>query len=147
MDANTELATQIPVINLRDGFNCNGDDIDRESFLKKSDITHGNKRVRVPHSGFLTVPFKGDGQGGLTDNRLNFKFDDDKRSERGLEYVNRNNVQPLLKRVESELQTPSNFVQDLNYNMWIRGGFPSRSCKTMGCENIPAPVVANDDVN
>ena len=133
MDDTTELATQIPVINYRDGFNCSSENIDKESFLKKSDITHGNKRVMVPHSGYLTIPFQGDGQG------------DDKRSERGLEYVNRNNVQPLLERVETELKTPSNFVQDLNYDMWVRGGFPTRSCKKMDCPNIPMPVV--NDVN
>jgi hypothetical protein len=145
MDDTTELATQIPVINYRDGFNCSSENIDKESFLKKSDITHGNKRVMVPHSGYLTIPFQGDGQGSMEDNRLKFKYGDDKRSERGLEYVNRNNVQPLLERVETELKTPSNFVQDLNYDMWVRGGFPTRSCKKMDCPNIPMPVV--NDVN
>jgi len=140
MDA-TEIATQIPIINYRDGFNCSSQDIDKETFLKKVDITHGNKRVKIPHTGYLTTPFQGDGQGSMKDNRLNFKFDDDKRSERGFEYVNRNNMQPLLERVETEINTPSNFVQDLNYNMWIRGGFPSRSCKKLDCTNVPMPVV------
>jgi hypothetical protein len=52
----------------------------------------------------------------------------------------RSNIQPLLAKKEKNVQAPVHLVEEENYAMWTRGGFPSRSVKVVSKTNIPFPV-------
>lgn len=52
----------------------------------------------------------------------------------------RSNIQPLLAKKEKNVQAPVHLVEEANYAMWTRGGFPSRSVKVVSKTNIPFPV-------
>lgn len=52
----------------------------------------------------------------------------------------RSNIQPLLAKKEKNVQAPIHLVEETNYPLWTRGGFPSRSVKVVSKTNIPFPV-------
>lgn len=62
-----------------------------------------------------------------------------KSRKRTVQDETHNNIHPLIPRVQSNIQNPKNLVQEVQYERWTRGGFPSRSVKKITVNNIPLP--------
>lgn len=144
-NATAQLALQTPIVNYRDGFGCigpKGKHVDKDSFLKYNCLlTHHGAKSCLPHAGFLTVPYMGSGCRGMnTEPRLEFESTCAPKS--ALNSGVRNRFVPLVGCLASEVQNPEHIIPEDSHNGWIRGGFPSRRCKSIQGP-FPKPVCSN----
>jgi hypothetical protein len=128
-----DLATSQPCVNYSGGFGlgaggCNVDDSSR--LLIGTVQTHPRCRIDLFQRPFATVPFLGRGsvnpileaqiqQGELLTNKKTVT----KLSEKShLKY----RTTPLIPEVKKTIQNPSNLIEGMASDGWIRGGVPSR---------------------
>jgi hypothetical protein len=144
-NATAQLALQTPIVNYRDGFGCvgpRGKHIDKDSYLKYNSLMtqHGSKN-NLPHSGFLTVPFMGSGCRRMnSEPRLEFESTCAPKS--ALNSGVRNRFVPLVGCLATEVQNTEHIIPEDSHDGWLRGGFPSRRCKTIRGP-FPKPICSN----
>ena len=104
--------------------------IDENSQLKISEISRPKERVESHKRLFTTVPFLGRGPHNIeADNHLNLhELNSNRQTENPNSEVSLDNYTyyPLIPAIESTVTNPSNLVEGVAAEGWIRGGVPSR---------------------
>ena len=141
-NATTQLALQTPIVNYRDGFGCvgpRGKHVDKDSYLKyNSLLTHHGAKITLPHSGFLTVPYMGNGCRSTSQHpRLEAEYSYAPKST--LCTSTRSRFVPMVGCLANEIQNTEHIIPEDVHSGWYRGGYPSRGCK-FNKEPLPKPV-------
>ena len=122
-----EFAVAQPGINYTGGYQvgAGGCNIDANSELfNGSMMTHPRCRISLFERPFKTVPYLGKGESRLWQGDYNInKKSVNPASE--VCFVN-HEMYPLIPSIASTITNPSNLVEGVAVNGWIRGGIPSR---------------------
>jgi hypothetical protein len=128
-----DLATTQPGINYNGSFNVGigGCNIDQSSQLQIGSIqTHPKCHIDLFQRPFATVPFLGRGsvnpviesQMQQGENGINKKSINNLSEKSYIKYQQT----PLLSSIKEQMMNPSNNIENVASNGWIRGGVPSR---------------------
>ena len=128
-----DLATTQPGINYNGSFNVGigGCNIDQSSQLQIGSIqTHPKCHIDLFQRPFATVPFLGRGsvnpviesQMQQGENGVNKKSINNLSEKSYIKYQQT----PLLSSIKEQMMNPSNNIENVASNGWIRGGVPSR---------------------
>jgi len=132
MNSAVAFATSQPTINFTGSHQVgiNGCNIDTNSKIFLSDLTRSKCKLSLMERPYMTVPFLGKGNG---DTDIESKLQcgeliDDKRTLSQLSEVSYENLHrvPLIPSVKSTISNPSNLVEGVASDGWVRGGMPSR---------------------
>ena len=123
-------ATENPAITFRDGYGISECNVNNDSALR---VGRTRKFPKCPDQLFerpiATIPYMGRGSGNsqIEHQILQGEQTREKRQCNVLSGVTiENYFTPLIDVVESNIQKPSNLIQEENDKKWIRGGIPSR---------------------
>lgn len=128
-----DLALTQPCIFYKGSFNvgAGGCNIDDNSKLLIGTIqTHSSGKVDLFHRPFATIPFLGRGN---VDPAIEYQMLQGKSNTNKKSIVNSseksylsNHYTPLIPAVKNTVTNPSNLVEDIAVDGWVRGGVPSR---------------------
>lgn len=112
--------------------------IEDESILKYSmSNTRCGEKMRLPHTGFLTVPYMGGDRRSLEHHpRLETEITFAPKST--LNVGDRNRFVPLVGCIAENIQHPQHIIPEENQDDWVRGGYPTRNCKKKTLPNRAA---------
>ena len=130
MSSAVEFATSQPNVNFTGSHQVGigGCNIEQNSELLITNITHPKCRLTLMERPFVTVPFLGRGKGNpeLEHKLQQGEIVDDKKTLSQLSEVSYENYHrvPLLSSVKSTISNPANLVA--HSEDWVRGGMASR---------------------
>ena len=108
----------------------NGGNIDENSELKMSKLSRTRERNPLEERLFLTIPYLGRGPSNVpVENEIKrgdhmvYKKSEDPNSE--VSHLNYT-YYPLIPSIEATISNPSNLVEGVASEGWVRGGIPTR---------------------
>ena len=114
-------------LSIKDGYGVADCNIDSDSVLRIGDFKrHYKSDQQLFPRPFLTTPFiqKGEFNPDLESNLISSLLS---TKHRQMQNVSEQNVYtPLTPNLANNVQKPTNLIQELNSNSWVRGGIPSR---------------------
>lgn len=126
------MQVQFPTMNMKGTHQVGplGHNVDESSQLMSSKLTNLNCKISLQERSYKTVPYLGRGSVDVgLENSLRFgetlkeKKSIVKLGEKSQQDVNK---YPMDKKLKSELNDASNYIEESAVDGWIRGGLPSR---------------------
>jgi hypothetical protein len=130
MNKAISFATSQPDVYYSGGYTA-GCFIDQSSDLERSLLSKPKTRISLNQRPYLTVPYLGRGQSNVVLETQMLQGADLANNRKSanpsseLSYVNYSST-PLIPSVQATINNPSNLIESIAAEGWIRGGLPSR---------------------
>lgn len=132
MSNTINFATSQPAVMFKGShqIGINGCNINENSELKFTELTKQKCKLNLTQRPFLTVPYLGRGKSNI-ELESQIQHGDRATNKKSAfpisetSYINYSNT-PMLKSLQETINNPSNLVEGVAAEGWIRGGLPSR---------------------
>ena len=130
MNSAISFATSQPSVYYTGGYTA-GCNIDQSSELELSMLSKPKTRISLNQRPYLTIPYLGRGQSDVvleTQMLQGKELANNRKSANPsseISYVNYSTT-PMIPSVQATITNPSNLIESIAAEGWIRGGLPSR---------------------